>query len=195
LAYYPLKKTVEDCDMWADKLIEEPKNVEPALMTSNAAQVVKKSLPKSHPLRIAILLAMVAGLFLIASGVTSGSIIITGLNYVDTYLGPQIGSGQILVQIAIAVFTLIVGFGGLLVILGGLLLWREHGSSGRFFIGLGGGTAILGLLFSMAEALYFSGLSAPVFHQTYFTLYWIGAILATASILFSRRAPATKPII
>ena len=164
-------------------------------MTSETAKAVKKSLPKSHPLRIAILLAMIAGLFLIASGVTSGSILITGLNFVDTYLGPHIGSGDLVVQLATAVLTYIVGFGGLLVILGGLLLWREHGSWGRFFIGLGGGTAILGLLFSVAEALYTSGLSAPVFHQTYFTLYWIGAILATASILFSRRAPATKPII
>ena len=166
-----------------------------ASTTNKTAKAVKNSLPKSHPLRVAIVLAMLAGLFLLASGVTSGSILITGLNYVDTYLGPKIGAGQLLVQLAIAALTIIVGFGGLLDILGGLLLWREHGTSGRFLIGLGGGTAILGLLFSMAEALYFSGLSAPVFYQPYFTLYWIGAILATASILFSRRAYATKPII
>jgi hypothetical protein len=178
-----------------NKLFDDTHEVMHASTTSKTAQAVKKSLPKSHPLRAAIVLAMVAGLFLIASGVTSSSILITGLNYVDTYLGPHIGSGQLVVQIAIAVLTIIVGFGGLLDILGGLLLWREHGSSGRFLIGLGGGTAILGLLFSMAEALFVSGFSAPIFYQPYFTLYWIGAILATASILYSRRAPATKPII
>jgi hypothetical protein len=181
--------------MQLNNLVDEPKNVSSTRMTSTTAQMVKKSLPNSHPLRIAIVLAMVAGIFLIASGVTSGSILITGLNYVDTYLGPHIGSGDILVQVAITILTFIVGFGGLLVILGGFLLWREHGSSGRFLIGLGGGTAILGLLFSVAEALLRSGLSAPIFQQTYFTLYWIGAILATAAILFSRQAPATKPII
>jgi hypothetical protein len=162
-------------------------------MAEETVQAVKKVMPKSKPLRSAILLAFVAGLFLIVSGVISSSIIITGLRYVDTYLGPNIVSP--LLDLAIAVLTVVVGFGGFLDIAGGFLLWREHGSAARFLIGLGGGTAIIGLLFSIGVALYVSGFSAPVFYQPYFTLYWIGAILATASYLLSRRAPATKPII
>jgi hypothetical protein len=89
----------------------------------------------------------------------------------------------------------LVGFGGLLAILGGLLLLGGHGSSGRILIGLGGGTAIFGLLFAMAEALFVTGTSAPIFYQTFYLVYWVGAILATISIFMSRGDPATKPII
>jgi hypothetical protein len=49
--------------------------------------------------------------------------------------------------------------------------------------------AIFGLLFSVGEALYVSGLSAPIFRQAYFGLFWIGAILATISIFLSRKEP------
>lgn len=133
--------------------------------------------------------AVVAGLILIASGVTSGSLLLTGLGYVGKYLGSAITpDGDLLLHLAIAMLTFIVGLGGVLVVAGGVLLLRNHIFAGRLLIGLGGGMAILGLLFSMAEALYVSGVSAPVFHQSYFTLYWFGAILATISVLLSRRA-------
>jgi hypothetical protein len=150
---------------------------------------------KSNSFRNAGYLAIVAGLILLASGVTSGSILISGLGYLKNYIGPSIGSASILLQYAIAALVFLVGFGGLLAIVGGLLLLAKHGSAGRFFIGLGGGLAIFGLLFSMAEALYATGLSAPIFQQAYFGLYWIGAVLATIAYFLSRRARETKPII
>jgi hypothetical protein len=151
------------------------------------------SYPKSF--RTAGYLAIIAGLILVASGVVSGSILITGLTFLNNYIGPSIGSASLLIQYAIEVLVFLVGFGGILAIVGGVLLLAKHGSAGRFCIGLGGGMAVFGLLFSMAEALYATGLSAPVFHQTYFGLYWIGAILATISYFLSRRAPETKPIV
>jgi len=133
-------------------------------------------------------LAVVAGLLLIASGVTSGSLLLTGLGYVDKYLGSSIPSGgDLLLHLAIVMLTFVVGLGGFLVVAGGMLL-RNHGSAGRFLIGFGGGMAVVGLLFSMAEALYVSGTSAPVFHQSYFTLYWFGSVLGTVSIMLSKRA-------
>ena len=134
-------------------------------------------------------LAVVGGLILIASGVTSGSIFLTGLGYVNQYLGPSIGSqGDLFVHLAIAMLTFIVGLGGILVVAGGVLLLRHEGFAGRLLIGLGGGMAVFGLLFSMFEALYVTGFSAPVFHQTYFTLYWLGSIIATIASLLSDRA-------
>ena len=155
---------------------------------------MKELVPKS--VRSAGVLAIVAGLILIASGVTSGSILLTGLGYVDNYLGSSIGSeGQFILQLAIGALTFLVGLGGFSVIVGGILLLLKHGSVGRFLIGLGGGMAIVGLLFSMGEALYVFGLSAPIFRQAYFGLYWIGAILATISIIFSRKEPGNKPMI
>jgi hypothetical protein len=150
---------------------------------------------KSNSFRNAGYLAIIAGLILLASGVTSGSILISGLSYLKSYIGPSIGSASLLLQYAIAGLVFLVGLGGLLAIVGGLLLLAKHGSAGRFFIGLGGGMAIFGLLFSMAWALYATGLSAPIFQQVYFGLYWIGAVLATISYFLSRRARETKPII
>ena len=133
-------------------------------------------------------LAVIAGLILIASGVTSGSIFLTGLGYADRYLGSGIGpEGGLLLNLAIAMLTFIVGLGGLLVVAGGLLLLGNQGFAGRLVMGLGGGMAVFGLIFSMIYALYAGGFSAPVFHQSYFTLYWFGSILATIANLLSRR--------
>jgi hypothetical protein len=155
---------------------------------------LKRSVPRS--LRRAGVIAVVAGLILIASGVSSGSMLLTGLGYLDNHVGSSIGTaGQSLLQLVIAIVGLLVGLGGFSAIAGGVLLLRGHGSSGRFLIGLGGGTAIFGLLISIGRALLVSGASGPIYFQPYFALYWIGAILATVSMLVSRRDPATKPII
>jgi hypothetical protein len=162
-------------------------------LTKEPERLVKEIVPKSF--RRAGYLAIIAGLILIASGVITGSILLTALGVVNNYIGPIIGSADIVMQLAIGALTYLIGFGGLLAIIGGVLLLLKHGSMGRFLIGIGGGTAIFGLLFSMAEALYVTGISAPIFHQTFFGLYWIGAILATISIFLSRKEPGNKPII
>jgi hypothetical protein len=139
---------------------------------------------------------MIAGLVLIASGISSGSVLLTGLDFLDNHVGSSIGvAGQSLLQLTIVIVSFLVGLGGISAIAGGALLLRGHGSSGRFLIGLGGGTAIFGALISVGEALFTSGVSAPIFQQPVFALYWIGAILATVSIFVSRRDPKTKPII
>lgn len=155
--------------------------------------VSRTSKPKSY--RTAGYIAIVAGLILIVSGVTSASLLLTAAGYADNYLGSKIGAGEIVVQIAIAALTYLVGLGGVSVIIGGILFLAKHGSAGRFLIGLGGGLAIFGLLFAMGEALYATGTSAPIFRQIYFGTYWLGAILATISYFLSRRARETKPII
>ena len=109
-------------------------------------------------------LALIAGLILISSGVTSSSILLKALIYVDDYLGSNIGSaGDFVLQLAIVGLAFLVGLGGFLVIAGGALLLGEHGSSGRALVGLGGGTAIFGELFSMGGSLFFSGFFWSVF--------------------------------
>ena len=152
-------------------------------------QVEDKPKSKSHISKIAGVLALIAGPVLIASGVTSGSILITVLDFVHKRFGSSVSSGDLLVlNFAIAALTFLVGLGGLLVIIGGILLLRRHGFSARLLIGLGGGMAILSLIFSMGAALFTSGFSSEIFHQSYFTLYWVGALLATAAIVLSRKA-------
>jgi hypothetical protein len=155
---------------------------------------IRQVVPRSF--RRAGVIAVIAGAIIVVSGVTSGSILLTGLHAVDHYVGSSVGSsGQSVIQLAMNILAYVVGFGGFLAIIGGVLLLLEHGSAGRVLIGLGGGTAIFGLLFAMVEALVVTGISAPIFYQQFFVLYWVGAILATISILMSRRDPATKPIL
>ena len=152
---------------------------------------MKKAVPRS--VRRAGILAIVAGVVLIASGVTSGSMLLTGLGYLDKDIGSSIGAaGQSFLQAVIVVVGFLVGLGGISAIAGGVLLLRGHGSLGRFLVGLGGGSAIFGVLLSIGRALLASEISAPIFYQPYFTLYWIGAILATTSIFLSMRDPTTK---
>lgn len=135
------------------------------------------------------ILAIIGGFILIASGVISGSIFLTGLSYVSQYLGPSVGpEGDAFLRLAIITLTFILGLGGILVVAGGLLLLIRKVFTGGLLIGLGGGMAVFGLLFSMFEALYVTGFSAPVFHQTYFTLFWLGSILATIANLLANRA-------
>jgi hypothetical protein len=156
--------------------------------------VAARRLHTSQPLKRAIYLAVLAGVLIIVSGVLSSSVLLTALQYVDTNLGPTLGpSGQSMLESVTSMLRYVVGFGGLLDFAGAYLLWTRHGSSGRFLIGLGGGTAIIGLLLSLVRSG--SESLAPVLYQPYFTLYWIGAILATAAILYSRKAPGTKPMI
>jgi len=163
--------------------------------TVKSAQArLKRIVPRSF--RRAGVLAVIAGLVLIASGVASSSLLLTGLGYVSNSVGSSVGpAGQSALQLAIVSVTFLVGLGGFLAIAGGGLLLRGHGSIGRFLIGLGGGTAIFGLIFSIGKSLLVTGASSPIYYQQYFILYWIGAILATVSILISRRDPTTKPIV
>ena len=135
------------------------------------------------------MLALISGLILIASGVTSASLLLTIVDYIDKYLGPHLPFvDNTVLNIVIATLAFVIGLGGLLVFIGGVLLLLKHSFSGRSLIGLGGGMAVIGLLFSMGEAYYVSGFSSIIFHESYFTLYWVGAILATASIVLSLRA-------
>ncbi|MDG7001605.1 MAG: hypothetical protein JRN15_21110 [Nitrososphaerota archaeon] len=134
-------------------------------------------------------LALISGLILIASGVTSTSLLLTIVDYVDKYLGPHLPFiGNFVLNIMIATLVFVIGLGGLLVFIGGILLLLRHSFSGRSLIGLGGGMAIIGLLFSMGETYYVSGFASTIFHESYFTLYWVGAILATTSIVLSLSA-------
>src|SRR5487761_199234 len=157
-------------------------------MTDRPEQVINE--PKRKPVyfRAAGVLALISGLVLIASGVASGSLLLTILGYLDKSLGPELPfAGNFLLNLVIATLTFLVGLGGFLVIIGGASLLLKHAFLGRVLIGLGGGMAIFGLLFSMAEVVFVSGFSSAIFHQSYFTLYWVGAILATSSILLSRK--------
>lgn len=156
------------------------------------APLTKETRKKSDLFTVAGIIAFIAGLILISSGVISTSLVLTILEYVNRHLGTSPTMLHSILRFAIAILTFLVGLGGILVTAGGILFLFKHGLSGRILIGLGGGMAILGLLFSVGEAFYISGFSSEVFHQSYFTWYWVGAVLALIAIILSRKTFARK---
>lgn len=71
--------------------------------------------------------------------------------------------------------SLVIGFGGLLAILGGVLVIAKHLTIGKILIGLGGGVGFLGIAISVGYAIYVNGFLVLVNHVE----YWIGIVIAT----------------
>jgi hypothetical protein len=144
----------------------------------------KKKKPSSIILRMAGVIGIIAGIILVFGGYTSHPIILTILSYTNEHFSSSLSSTELyMLQLAITVFNLLVGLGGIVVIVGGTVLLMRHRTVGRILLWLGGGMGIFGLLFTMGEAYYYSHFSLVVFHAE----YWIGLVLATAASLIAKR--------
>ncbi len=135
-------------------------------------------------LRLAGVIAVIAGLVLILSGYTSHPIILTILSYVDQHFSSTMNPMELeVLKLAISIFNFLVGLGGTVVVLGGLALLIRHRGIGRSLVWIGGGMGIFGLLFTIGEAYYYSHFSLVVFHAE----YWVGLVLATAAFVIAKR--------
>ena len=104
-------------------------------MTDSPNYVINEATPEPAFPRGAGVLALISGLVLIASGVTSGSLLLTIVSYVDKYLGPHLPlAGNFMLELAITTLTFLIGLGGILVIIGGALILLKHGFFGRLLI-------------------------------------------------------------
>ncbi len=132
---------------------------------------------------------IVAGLILIISGVVAISFMGTILTYFLKHYGTNLSPDETYgLKVVISILAFLVGLGGLLVIFGGSMFLLKHRISGRVLIGLGGGMAVVGLIVTMVVAFAGSGFSSPIFRISYFTVYWLGAILAIIAMGISIRA-------
>ncbi len=131
---------------------------------------------------------IIAGLILVISGVVAISFMGTILTYFLKHYSANLSPDEIAgMKVVISVLAYLVGLGGLLVIFGGFMFLIKHRISGRILIGLGGGMAVAGLFVTMAVAYAGSGFSSPIFSISYFTVYWLGAILAIIAMGISTR--------
>ena len=122
------------------------------------------------------ILAMIGGAIIVTSGYRTGSFLVT----VDFVLRSQVrfalpGEALTAIQIGVLVLSFIIGFGGLLAILGGVLVIAKHVTIGKILIGLGGGLGFIGIVISVGYAVYVHGFSVLVDHVD----YWIGVVIAT----------------
>jgi hypothetical protein len=138
-------------------------------------------------LHFAFLLALVAGILMIMSGLT-GSIGILGFAFTELQAHfPQYATviGYVLIAL-----TVIASLGGAAVIIGGVLILGGRVTTGKLFIGLGAGigliTVVIGLVSGLAQGygLYASFIAVFATGQT---LGWVGLALSILARMFARK--------
>ena len=122
------------------------------------------------------ILAMIGGAIIVLSGFRTGSFLVTAASYSEAEFGSLLpGQALSAIQIALIVLSFVIGFGGLLAILGGVLVIAKHLTVGKILIGLGGGVGFIGIAISVGYAIYVNGFSILLTHID----YWIGVLIAT----------------
>jgi hypothetical protein len=121
-------------------------------------------------------LAILGGALILFSGVKVQSFMLDAVQYVyakESNVLPQ--SLEPVVRGFVFVVSVIIIFGGLLAIVGGIVVFTRHLTIGKVLIALGGGIGFAGLIFAVGYDVYaygFSILSSRLY-------YWIGVVLAT----------------
>ena len=96
------------------------------------------------------ILAMIGGAIIVTSGYRTGSFLVTVASFSEAKFGSLLpGEALTAIQIGVLVLSFIIGFGGLLAILGGVLVIAKHVTIGKILIGLGGGLGFIGIVISV----------------------------------------------
>lgn len=132
---------------------------------------------------VAVVLAAVAGALLLVSGVSGpvGTYMLVREQLPLFIDNPQIL--QIVNFVALVLITIALG-GGLSVLAGAFLIYKNHVSTGKVFIGLGAGVGIPWLII-LAVTLVTTGQVAAVIAQ-YSSIGWTGVILAFAARIIAK---------
>lgn len=98
--------------------------------------------------RIAMVIAIVAGILLVAAGVSGVAKWEAIKMFVTTHILDDIA-----VQIFFAMLIFIASLGGISVIIGGILIGKNRVRTGKFTISLGAGIGLIGLIVSIVMAV------------------------------------------
>jgi len=93
---------------------------------------------------VAVGLAIVAGILLLIAGVSG----LATWETIKEFVTEHVVDNSI-VQVVFAVLIFIASLGGISVIIGGLLIWKDTIKTGKFLITLGAGLGLIGLIFSI----------------------------------------------
>jgi hypothetical protein len=138
--------------------------VEERLMTSNNSKSVA--------------IAIVAGILLLIAGVSGVAAWETIKDFVTTHI-----MDNSIVQILFVVLIFIASLGGIAVIAGGLLIGKDKVGTGKFFIALGAGLGLIGLIFSIVVAYMENNLTIGSF----LSIGAIGLILSIVARIFAKK--------
>ncbi len=131
----------------------------------------------------AIGLAMLGGIILIVSGTRAST---SGYSFVVQELSKVVTDQTFLsvINIVVAVLIAISYLGGILVILGAYLLYRNHVGAARFMMFLGAGVGIPWLIFVALPLLLTQGPLAVVAEHS--VLGWIGLLLSIIAAIIAK---------
>ena len=127
---------------------------------------------------MAMIIAIVAGILLIISGISGMATWETIKNYVINNV-----TDNEIVQIVFAILIFIASLGGLSVIIGGLLIGKNKIGLGKLFITLGAGLGIIGLIFSIIVAFTEDSLTLGSF----FSIGMLGLILSIVARMLAKK--------
>ena len=132
-----------------------------------------------------MVLAIVAGVLLLIAGLSGAAAWESIKNFVTNNVADNSA-----IQMVFAILIFIASLGGIVVILGGLLIWKNQVGFGKILIVLGAGIGIIGLIVSIIVAVAESDLTIGGF----LTLGGIGIILSIVAraVAKKERGPGKK---
>jgi hypothetical protein len=125
-----------------------------------------------------MIIAIIAGILLLISGVSGLAAWETIKNFVTTNI-----IDNYLVQILFTILIFIASLGGISVIFGGLLLGKNKIRTGKLFISLGAGFGIIGLIVSIIISIMENNFTIGSF----FSIGTIGLILSIFARLIVKK--------
>jgi len=123
-------------------------------------------------------LAVIGGLLMLVSGYTSRGLLYTALGLAEPRISDFLsGVAANVAVFAVAILESVIALGGLTVVIGGLVVFTHHTTTGRTLIYLGGGAGFLGLIVSFGYSAYRLGGLSPVLA---YIPYWVGLAMAVS---------------
>ena len=122
-------------------------------------------------------LAIISGILLFISGINGVGFVELVGRLVATYI-----SDNTVIMTAFAVLILIASFGGITVIVGGILIGRGRTTTGKILVRLGSGVGILSLIGHVFLAIYSQNASIASF----LSIGMMGIILAVIAPFYAK---------
>jgi hypothetical protein len=116
---------------------------------------------------------MAGGVLVVSSGFIEHGIIAEIIFYLGQHTSQLIsGSASLVVQALMSILSFLIGLGGITIILGGIIILRNHITVGRLLIGLGGGVGMFGFIITFGYSLVIHGPVSIITHA----YYWVGLL-------------------
>ena len=126
----------------------------------------------------AMAVAILAGILLLIAGVSGVATWKTIKDFVTAHI-----MDNSIVQIVFVILIFIASLGGIAVIAGGLLIGKDKVRTGKFFISLGAGLGLIGLIFSIVVAYVEDNLTVGSF----LSIGAIGLILSIVARIIAKK--------